>query len=203
MPLIVGISRRTSKTFSGRNKMKKLLFLFIFVVLLSGCVTTWKQVGGNYSSKEIHFAADLPNGWMQLHSPDFLLITRDGILLQNIIIKRMELTEELDNSKKKFRSDMLPHEQAELIIDDFTSNQSMLNFQLLENRPVTIDGHKGFRIVFTYKNEDGLRVKSIYNGVMVQDWFYSIRYTAAARYYFDKDLDSFEKTFNSFKLYAL
>ena len=203
MPLIEGISRRTSKTFSGRTKVKKLLFLFFLVVLLSGCVSTWKQVGGNYSSKEIHFTADLPNGWMTLQSPDLLLITKDGILLQNIIIKRMELTEELEDSKKKFRSDMLPHEQAELIIDDFTSNQSMLNFQVLENRPVTIDGNKGFRIVFTYKNNDGLRVKSIYNGFMVQDWFYSIRYTAAARYYFDKDLDSFEKTFNSFKFSSL
>ena len=47
------------------------------------------------------------------------------------------------------------------------------------------------------------RVKSIFNGIMIQDWFYQIRYTAAARYYYDRDSASFEQVVNSFRLYAL
>lgn len=35
---------------------------------------------------------------------------------------------------------------------------------------------------------------------MYGDWFYSIRYTAPLRYYFDKDVQTFEKVVESFKL---
>lgn len=183
--------------------MKRLILLALVVVFLSSCTAPWTQVGGGYSSPNKDFTVDLPKGWMKAKSNDLLLITRDGILLQNILIKRMAITEELEHSKKKFRPDMLPHEQAELISDDFASTPALMNFELLENSPMTIDGHKGFRLVFIYKNEDGLRVKSTFSGFLVQDWFYQIRYTAAARYYYDKDSASYEQVLKSFKLYAL
>lgn len=183
--------------------MKRLILLAFVIVLLASCAAPWSQVGGGYSSPNKDFTVDLPKGWMKANSKDLLFITRDGILLQNIIIKRMAITEELQYSKKKFRLDMLPQEQAELIADDFASNPTLMNFEIMENLPITINGHKGFRLVFTYKNEDGLRVKSVFSGFMIQDWFYQIRYTAAARYYYDKDLPSYEQVIKSFKLYAL
>jgi hypothetical protein len=140
---------------------------------------------------------------MKAPTTDMLLISKDGILLQNIIIKRMAISDELEHSKKKFRPDMLPHEQAELIADDFASNPSLLNFTILENSPMTINGHRGFRLVFTYKNQGDLRVKSTINGFMVRDWFYQIRYTAAIRYYYDRDMASYNQVVQSFKLYNL
>lgn len=196
-------SRQILKLFTEITDMKRLILLAFVLIFLSSCVTTWTQVGGSYNSNTKDFTVDLPSGWMKAKSNDQLLITKDGILLQNIIIKRIAVTEELEYSKKKFRLDMLPHEQAELIADDFASNPALFNFTILENSPVTIDGHKGFRLVFTYKNEDNLKVKSTLNGFLVKDWFYLIRYTAAARYYFDKDSASYDQVVNSFKLYAL
>jgi hypothetical protein len=140
---------------------------------------------------------------MQHANTKYLLVTRDGVLLQNIIINRFDIGEELAYSKKKFRQDMLPHEQAELMADNFSANPDVLNFKLLENRPMSISGHKGFRLVFTFKNKDGLRLKSIYNGFMIDNWFYFIRFNAAARFYFDRDVGEFEKAFSSFKLYSI
>jgi hypothetical protein len=183
--------------------MKRLILLAFVIFFLSSCAAPWTQVGGSYSSPNKDFTVDLPKGWMKAKSNDLLFITRDGILLQNILIKRIATAEELQYSKKKFRPDMLPQEQAELIADDFASNPALMNFAILENSPLTIDGHKGFRLVFTYKNEGGLRVKSTFSGFLVQDWFYQIRYTAAARYYYDKDLASYEQVIKSFKLHAL
>jgi hypothetical protein len=183
--------------------MKRMILLAFVLVFLSSCAAPWTEVGGGYSSPNNDFTVDLPKGWMKANSKDLLFITRDGILLQSIVIKRMAITEELQYSQKKFRLNMLPHEQAELIADDFASNPALMNFEILENSPITINGHKGFRLVFTYKNEDGLRVKSAFNGFLVQDWFYQIRYTAAARYYYDKDLATYEQVIKSFKIHAL
>jgi hypothetical protein len=42
--------------------------------------------------------------------------------------------------------------------------------------------------------------RSIYCGFMLGDWFYGISYTAAVRYYFDRDADTFEAFLESFRL---
>jgi hypothetical protein len=94
----------------------------------------------------------------------------------------------------------LPQEAAEVILDEIISDQSVLNFEMLENIPAVIDKHDGFRVVFSYKNRDGLKLKTIYYGFLNDGRFYSIRYTAVKRYYFEKDIETFRKVLDSFTL---
>jgi len=54
--------------------------------------------------------------------------------------------------------------------------------------------------VFTYKNRDGLKLKTIYHGFLAGENFYNIRYTAVNRYYFEKDIEAFRKVLESFRL---
>jgi hypothetical protein len=200
--------------------MRRLLLLILLFTI--GCVP-WMQVGGLYTSRSHNFSVELPQGWMRLNKSGYqyltidqkiliehlliftnadayLFITKDGILLQNIIINRGSIDEELKNTKKKLSKGMLPYEAADVIIDNISSDQAVLNFELLENNPVKISGFPGFRIVFTHKNEDGLRLKSIFYGFIEGEWFYSIGYNSALRHYFEEDLKTFEKIFKSFKL---
>ena len=177
--------------------MKK--FLIIISVLLIGCAP-WMKVGGGYENSHDKYSVDLPQGWMKLNTDKYLFITRDGSLLQNIIIERVDLEKPLKFTKKKLNKNMLPLEVSEIIIDNISSDNAVLNLNIIENIPVTIDGSQGFKILFTYKNKDGLKFKSLYCGFLSEDWLYSIRYTAAERYYFHKDVGSFEKLLNSFKL---
>lgn len=95
---------------------------------------------------------------------------------------------------------MLPQEASEVIIDNMASDPAILNFEVIENSPAKISGFHGFKLVTTNKNKDGLKFKSIFYGFIIDEWFYGIRYTAAARYYFDNDIKTFEKVFESFKL---
>ncbi len=200
--------------------MRRILLLILLFTI--GCAP-WMQVGGLYTSRSHNFSVELPQGWMRLNksayqyltidqrilidhlltfpkADAYLFVTKDGILLQNIIINRGSIDEELENTKKKLSKGMLSYEAADVILDNISSDQAVLNFELLENNPVKISGFPGFRIVFTHKNEDGLRLKSIFYGFMKGEWFYTIRYTAALRHYFEKDLKAFEKILKSFKL---
>jgi hypothetical protein len=200
--------------------MRKLLLLFI--LFTTGCVA-WIQTDGPYISKSHKFSVELPQGWMRLNKKAYsslpiyqrvmidhllefpngdshLCITRDGIPLQNIIINRRLIDDEFEYTKRKLSKDMLPQEAAEVILDNISSDQTVLNLEVLENMPTEISGFPGFRLVFMYKNEDGLRTKSIFYGFMKGEWFYSIGYNSAARHYFEKDLETFEKVLNSFKL---
>ena len=177
--------------------MKK--FVIIISVLLIGCAP-WMKVGGGYKNSHDKYSVDLPKGWMKLNTDKCLFITRDGSLLQNITIERIDLEKPLNNTKKKLSKNMLPLEVSEIIIDNISSDKAVLNLSIIENIPVTIDGNQGFEILFTYKNHDGLTFKSLYCGFLHESWLYKIRYTAAERYYFHKDVGVFEKLLNSFKL---
>jgi len=177
--------------------MKKLLY--IALIFLTGCAA-WTQVGALYKNESYNFSVELPQGWMQWNRGKDLLITRDGVSLQYIQIERVKIEDSLKHTKKKFSKGMLPQEVAEVVLDNIASDKDILNLEVIENIPATISGIPGFKAVYTHKTKDGLKLKSFYSGCITGDWFYGINYTAALRYYFDKDIETFEKVLESFKL---
>lgn len=177
------------------------LFLVAVGLALGGCVSLpWHPTGGPYASEAENFSVELPKGWMRLNTEEDLLITRDGLLLQYILIERVRVDEPLKNTKKTLARGMLPQAVAEVILDNIGSSQSVLDLQVKENRPVQVGGRRGFRLVYTHKNKDGLRFRSVLHGLLAGNAFYGVRYTAAERHYFAKDLRTFEQVLASFKL---
>ena len=158
------------------------------------------RTDGLYTSRSLSFSVTLPRGWMRSNSNEYLLVTRDGVLLQNILITRIPFDEPLSHTQKKLLHGMLAQEAAEIVLDDVHSDPAVLDFRLIDNAPAALDGVPGFRVVFTYKNMDGLKLKSVYYGFLTAKWVYTIRYTAALRHYFDEKFDTFEYVVESFEL---
>ncbi len=177
--------------------MKK--FFLIFLLFIPACAP-WIETRGSYESLPHNFYVNIPQGWMMLDTDRYLLISGDGPFLQYVLIQDRPIDRPFRNTKKKFNRLMLPQEAADVIIDEITSDQSVLNFVIIENAPTRINGHDGFRVVFTYKNRDGLKLKTIYHGFLAGENFYNIRYTAVNRYYFEKDIEAFRKVLESFRL---
>jgi len=175
--------------------MKKLLA--VAVILAAGCAP-WTQVGGVYKSESQNYCVDLPQGWMRWGESEHLLISRDGVLLQNIQIVRHNVKDPLKHTKKKLAKDMLPQEAAEVLLDNAASNPGSTDFRVLENSPVPIGGLPGFKATYTYRNRDGLKCKSVCCGVLAGETFFAITYNATERYYFDKDIETFWKIVQSF-----
>ena len=179
--------------------MRRFIPIWIILIILVGCAP-WTQVGGLHKNESHNFTVELPEGWMRWRQGEHLFITRDGVSLQYLQIGRTKVEDPLKHTKKKFSKGMLPQEAAEVYLDNIASNSDLLNFEVVENIPATINGIPGFKAVYTYKSKDGLKLKSIHYGFISGDWFYGIDYNAAQRYYFDKDLKTFEKVVESFKL---
>jgi len=178
-----------------------LLLATLFVA--TGCVTApWVPTDGAYTSPVDRYAIDLPQGWMRWTQGEDgrLVVTRDGVLLQVIMIERFRVGEPLKHTKKQLARGMMPQEAAEVVLDNFSSNKDISGLEVKDNRPITISGKPGFWTVFTYKTKDELKLKVVYCGVLDGEWFYGIRYSAAQRHYFDKDLKTFETVLRSFKL---
>lgn len=177
--------------------MKRLVF--ILLIFIFGCAP-WMRVGGAYTSPYDQYSVDLPEKWMRLNTKEYLLITRDGVMLQHILIERIHVNDSLKHTKKQFRRGMLPHEAAEVILDNKSSNPDILNLKVIRNIPANVGGLRGFKAVYTHKNKDGLKFRTVFYGVMADEEFFGVAYTAALRHYFKQDLRTFEKLIASFRL---
>ncbi len=182
---------------TNRNKV---FFLWIAAILIAGC-ETWTKAGGPYFNNSALYRVDLPWGWMRYSGKD-LIITRDGILLEDIVIKRVNINKKLEHTKKKFVKGMLPEDIAEVEIDDIISNPEINNFKLLKNIPADINGQSCFMVVYNFCNKDGLKYKRIHYGFGYEDWVYSLVYAAPTDHYFGKNLEEFNKVMQSFKFLA-
>src|SRR5512133_1580370 len=99
---------------AGGN-VKNVLLLIVCMFLLNGCAP-WVRTGGPYEATRENVALDLPDGWMRLNNDDYLLLTRDGVLLQSILVQNINVKDSLKHTKKKFRKGMLPLEASEVKI---------------------------------------------------------------------------------------
>lgn len=180
--------------------MKKIkLFLLVLLVLsISACVG-WTRATGKYVDPQKKYSVDLPWGWMR-YQGDTLILTRDGIWLENIVIMRQKFDKKLQYTKEKFVKGMLPEEICEVIVGNLKADKSMGNLEIIENMPVKISGIDGFKLVYTFTNEDGLKMKCIHYGFAHGDWVYEFSYTATLWNYFDKELAEFNKMAASFTL---
>ncbi len=173
------------------------------LLFAAGCVTLpWVPTGGVYTSETHPYTVELPQGWMRWtqDKDDDLIVTRDGDLLQYILIERVSTETPLKHTKKRLAKGMLPQEAAEVVLDNFSSDKNHSGFEVKENRPIRIGGFPGFRVAFTYKTADSLKVTSVYCGFLTGEWLYGLRYTAPQRHYFDKDLRTFERVLQSFRM---
>src|SRR6266542_3583305 len=141
-----------------REIMKKFLLLVAVTFLLNGCAP-WTRTCGPYTASQENIVLDLPDGWMRSNTCDYFIITRDGVGLQNITMERIGADDTLTHTKKKFRKGMLPLEAAEVLMDNLASDAKVLDFVVNQNKPAKVVGKQGFRAVYSYKTEDGLKKK--------------------------------------------
>jgi len=71
---------------------------------------------------------------------------------------------------------------------------------LIENGPAEIAGRPGFKLVFGYKDPDGLKMKLVAYGLLAGDTLYELMYRAPERHYFARDVGRFEQVRASFRI---
>jgi hypothetical protein len=199
--------------------MKSILLssaLLLALAPLPSCTVPYQAVSGSHVASAENFSVDLPDGWRQHNASadplqkftailekrhklswDVLRLTRDGLLLQQICIGRIPIAEELPNTKRKLLTGMSPFDAAELINDNLRANPQLTHQELIENAPATVSGYPGFRLHYSYRAEDRLKMEGIFYGALVERWLYYALYEAPAQHYFGKDLPVFEETVSS------
>ena len=95
---------------------------------------------------------------------------------------------------------MLPHEVAQLIVDNLRSDPRLRGFQLLASEPAVAANRTDFKVTYSHLEKSGVTMQTIYYGILLPDRFFNIRYTAAQRHYFAKGLPAFHTVLSSLQL---
>ena len=177
--------------------MKKLLLLFL---LLTAACASWNQIGSSSESTSYNFSIESPEHCTKLNTHKYLIYTKDNPFSQYILVQQRHVDTPFRNTKKRIKKGMIPQEAAEIILDEITCDRSVLNFLVLESVPATVNRYDGFKILFTYKNKNGLKFKTVYYGFLQGEWFYSIRYNADEMHYCQEDIRALRKVLSSFKI---
>jgi len=179
--------------------MKNILVFIIFLFLISGCASVAQE--RSLENLPVNdFFVTVPEGWWKPKHINKYLLTKDGAFLQYVLIQQRPIDLPYRHTKKKLNKGMLPQEASGIIIDEIASDRRIINFNVIENTPAMIDGHDGFKILFTYKDKKGSAFKTLYYGFISGDSFFNLRYNAAMRHYFEKDIADFEQILSSFKV---
>jgi hypothetical protein len=148
------------------------------------------------------FSIAMPEGWIRLNDgeDESLTVTRDGFLLQSISVRRLDVDEPLEHTKKQLREGMSAKELAEVLVDDLRARPGFSGVKVLETRPATLSGQPGFRVTVTFM-DDGLRRQAVLAGVLLEEDLWRVSYVAPARHYFELDLKHFDAALASFRVW--
>lgn len=173
-------------------------YLVVLLLIVTACAPRL-QASGSYVPPSGHFRVQLPRDWSNLGIPEHLLVSREDPFHQYIFVQERPYREPFEHINKRFHRGMLPHEAAQLVIDELDSDPRVLDLCVLENVPARIDGKDGFSLVFTYRNRKGLSYRTIYYGLLSEKGVYTLRYTASLEHYLDRDVRAFERMVSSFE----
>ncbi len=181
--------------------------LALAALSLAACMreeVPWKPIQGTYQWSTgwfgSSFAIDLPEGWMQATEVEGMVATRDGFALQEIKVARFQAEKPLPHTKKTFTRSTSPQELADVLLDDLRSDGDLKALRVLETRPATLSGQRGFRMLVAFRDADGLRMRAVLAGVLVGKNLWRIVYVAPERHYFDLDLATFDRALATFRV---
>jgi hypothetical protein len=178
--------------------MKKF-FRIIMFLFVAGCVAC-THTGGISKPASYSFTIDIPEGWRKIDNNRYLFVTKESPFLQYIMVQNRPIGKSFRHTKKKMKKEMFPEEAAQIIIDELISDQNLVNLRILDNTPATIRGYEGFKILYTYRDSEGRTYKTLYYGILKEDTFFNLRFTAADRIYFQRDIGDFRNLLNTFQI---
>lgn len=167
------------------------------MLMLVACAGPWKTAPDHLDTPQ--WSISSPEGWMHLGTSESEMLSKDGPYLEYILIQSKPLEEGFRYTNRKLDPGMLPHEAARLITDNMRRDPFIRHFRLLASEPAQIGGREGFKLTYSYQDQYGVEIKTIYYGVILPGHFFNLRYTAALRHYFDKELSAFMMVFQSLR----
>lgn len=169
-----------------------LMLSLVALLFSSGC-STYSAVGKEYRNSRIRLRVPLPAGWLRYRpARNEFVLTRDGLLLEQISIRLSKIGKKLARTKRVYTSGMLAHEIAELSLGVLDGRDDTKNFETEGIDLAKLAGHDGYVADARYATPSGLPMRLRLYGAMIGDYVCELEYAAANDVYYARYLTVFE-----------
>ena len=181
--------------------MRKLWPVLLVLSVLAAC-TQYSLVERERVKIGKAYSVDPQIAWSKLQVGDFEIWTVDGANLESLQFHTgIEPGDTLyqriaDEDLPVFDADMKPNEVMEFVIDSL-ARQGANDIQTSGLRPAEFGQLRGYRFDFDFETNDGLQMRGLALGTVVEDKLHLVLYMGASIYYFDKYRDQVERIFAS------
>ena len=182
-------------------RIRNLIIIALIWFILPSC-TVWNyiDVSKDLSDSGRNFSITVPAGWVQSTSvPALVAITKDGPTLQWVVARSLTYEEFSKDLDVNLEDSTLPSDLSKYYLAKFKKENNLSFIETSYDGLKKIDGISGFEVHINYKNERGLRYKTIAIGFINQGRMYEVLYTAPVLYHFDRYVGEFNNIANSFK----
>jgi hypothetical protein len=180
-----------------RRSISLLVLPALVFTTLHAC-TLWKPVPQRLVVSNV--SVEVPTGWMRLRTPTYEMLSKDGPYLQYVLVQAQPVDHRFRFTQRKLTPHMLPHEAAQVILANLASDPQLEQFTLISNEPAALNHKLGFKLIYTHTDPFDVELRTIYLGAINGDVYFHLRYTAASRHYFSKDLSDFEQIHRSLRI---
>ena len=172
---------------------------------LAGCIPAPAKVASTrVDALDKSYTVVLPEGWIRQYTQEKVLVaSRDGFLLESIVVLHRPLKQAFPHTKRDASDGMLGSELAELQIAELKARYELTAaLGVQDNEPAVLGGRAGFRVRVSYRTPRGLEIYEEVFGAADKSGLYLLAYRAPRLYYFDKYYPEFQKTVGSFAITA-
>lgn len=186
---------RTRRSPAGARRAWVVLLAMTFAT--GGCALWTPANDKGIKHIWLQTTLTVPDGWMVATFSEGLFATKHGIELDSIHVRRWPRTMVVKGTGRTIEDGMLPQEIAEISLDSRRLDDGVGGLQLIESVPATVGGRECYRIDYRFRNEPGLRIRTVEYGCAVDQWIYRFEYRAADQHYFEAGEPEFERLVRS------
>jgi hypothetical protein len=136
-----------------------------------------------------------PDGWLQDASAQSVIASRDGVLLNSIVLHVVPHKKAFAAAKRRSSADALPEDLAESYVADVQAQGGAREFEVLTTDPAELAGRPAFRVHVRYRlpeSATGARIDQVTIGTALDAGLLLLTYRAPTLHHFERWLPAFE-----------
>lgn len=183
--------------------IKKRLILIIAISLF-GCQVLESATEKRVTLPQSKIALELPETWRRsFDGTDDILLFYHGFKFQKIRIREIRNRYYVDEKKQMMKTIRVPQDLELWLKEIQPNNVHWKDKIVIESGPSIKGQYRGWQLLESYKIPNGLTYKELHYAYLTQESILHFSYTAVARHYFDRDLQTFEDILHSLKTHQL
>ncbi|HVL75552.1 MAG TPA: hypothetical protein VM406_06010 [Noviherbaspirillum sp.] len=190
------MSRRTSPARSAARAVS----IALIVAALSACAVWTRIDTATQEGPGNRYSVQAPIGWVRFSAAqDGIVITRDGMQIQHIVVMQKKDEEFFKKTKAKLPKAVMPSDLAQLVLAELRSDPELSDLEVKEIAPYSIGAQAGFRVHLQFRNGRGALFDRVLIGAAREQTLTLMSYHALNTHYFARDVETFYKVASSFK----